>query len=171
MKHLMIGLAIAASPLTLGVTPAAQAQDDGAFVSFQVLKPEVARTAAVAAMESCRARGYQVGVMVVDRFGLPQVYLRDRFAGLHVFETAQRKAWTAVSFRTSTLELSHLTGPGELMSGIRDLTEPLALGGGLAIEAAGSIVGGIGVSGAPGPDLDELCAQDGIDAIMDDIAF
>ena len=48
---------------------------------------------------------------------------------------------------------------------------PLALGGGLPIEADGAIVGGIGVSGAPGPDIDADCAQAGIDAIFDEIAF
>ena len=118
-----MGAAVLATP--------AVAQDDDAFVTFQVLKPEVAQTAAIAAMESCREAGYQVGVMVVDRFGIPQVYVRDRFAGLHVFETARRKAWTAVSFRTDTLSLGELTAPGEMMAGIRELSEPLALGGGL----------------------------------------
>lgn len=168
MKPLKIMALLAFS--SLAATPAL-AEEDDAFVSFKVLKPEVARTAAVAAMESCREAGYQVGVMVVDRFGLPQVYVRDRFAGLHVFETARRKAWTAVSFRTDTLALGELTAPGEMMSAIRDLSEPLALGGGLVIEASGSIVAGIGVSGAPGPDLDAECAQAGIDAILDEIAF
>lgn len=166
MNRILTGLAL----LIATATPSFADEDD-AFVSFKVLKPEIARVAAVAAMESCRAQGYQVGVMVVDRFGIPQVYVRDRFAGLHVFETARRKAWTAVSFRTSTLDLGAITAPGEMMAGIRELTEPLALGGGLMIEAAGSIVAGIGVSGAPGPDIDERCAQDGIDAIIDDIAF
>lgn len=166
MKQILTALALVAA-----TTAPSFAQEDDAFVTFKVLKPEVARVAAVAAMESCRAQGYQVGVMVVDRFGIPQVYVRDRYAGLHVFETAQRKAWTAVSFRTSTLELGEITAPGAMMAGIRELSEPLALGGGLMIEAAGSIVAGIGVSGAPGPDIDEHCAQDGIDAILDDIAF
>ncbi|MEM5476890.1 heme-binding protein [Pacificibacter sp. AS14] len=166
MKRILTALALLAA-----TTTSSFAQDDDAFVTFKVLKPEVARVAAVAAMESCREQGYQVGVMVVDRFGIPQVYVRDRFAGLHVFETARRKAWTAVSFRTSTLDLATITAPGEMMAGIRELSEPLALGGGLMIEAAGSIVAGIGVSGAPGPDIDERCAQDGIDAILDDIAF
>ncbi|SEK18076.1 GlcG/HbpS family heme-binding protein [Pacificibacter marinus] len=166
MNRILTGLA-----LLIATAAPSFADEDDAFVSFKVLKPEIARVAAVAAMESCRAQGYQVGVMVVDRFGIPQVYVRDRFAGLHVFETARRKAWTAVSFRTSTLDLGAITAPGEMMAGIRELTEPLALGGGLMIEAAGSIVAGIGVSGAPGPDIDERCAQDGIDAIIDDIAF
>ena len=163
-----IGAALVASVF---VSSGAIAEDDDAFVTFQVLKPEVAWTAATAALENCRAGGYQVGVMVVDRFGIPQAYVRDRFAGLHVFETARRKAWTAVSFRTDTLALGELTAPGEMMSAIRDLSTPLALGGGLVIQASGSIVAGIGVSGAPGPDIDADCAQAGIDAIMDEIAF
>ena len=43
--------------------------------------------------------------------------------------------------------------------------------GGLPIEAAGSVVGGIGVSGAPGGELDEGCAKAGIEAISEDLAF
>ena len=152
-------------------TPAA-AQDDGAFVTFQVLKPELALQMAEAAMESCRDAGYQVGVTVVDRFGLPQVFLRDRYAGAHVFETSRRKAWTAASFRTPTADLAASTAPGEPASAIRQLSEALTLGGGLpVIEGGGGLVSGIGVSGAPGPDLDAICAQAGIDAIADEIAF
>ncbi|WP_245972247.1 GlcG/HbpS family heme-binding protein [Rhodovulum iodosum] len=156
----------AALALTAG---SAQAQDEGAFVTFQALKPEVALEAAVAAMEYCRGEGYQVGVAVVDRFGTMQAFVRDRFAGAHVEETARRKAWTSVSFRTDTLALGELTAPGTIFSGIRDLSEPLALGGGVPIEAAGSLVAGIGVSGAPGPDLDDACAREGIAAIEEQL--
>jgi uncharacterized protein GlcG (DUF336 family) len=148
------------------------AQEDGAFVTFQVLKPEVALQMAEAAMETCREQGYQVGVTVVDRFGVPQVFVRDRYAGAHVYETSRRKAWTAVSFRTSTTDLDRATNPGEISQGIRHLTEALPLGGGLMVETgAGDLVGGIGVSGAPGPDLDDVCAQAGIAAVEDQIAF
>jgi uncharacterized protein GlcG (DUF336 family) len=148
------------------------AQEDSAFVTFQVLKPEVALQMAQAAMEACREQGYQVGVTVVDRFGIPQVFVRDRYAGAHVYETSRRKAWTAVSFRTSTTDLDRATNPGEISQGIRHLTEALPLGGGLMVETgAGDLVGGIGVSGAPGPDLDDVCAQAGIAAIEDQIAF
>lgn len=150
----------------------AAAQEDGAFVTFQVLKPEVALQMAEAAMEACRAQGAQVGVTVVDRFGVPQVFLRDRFAGLHVYETSRRKAWTAVSFRTNTTDLDRATNPGEISQGIRHLSEALPLGGGLMVETgAGDLVGGIGVSGAPSPETDDICAQAGIDAVEDQIAF
>lgn len=166
MRRMMIAAAAAAL-----AAPAA-AQDDGAFVTFQVLKPEVALEMADAAMEACRAQGYQVGVTVVDRFGVPQVFLRDRFAGLHVYEVSRRKAWTAVSFRTDTSDLDRATNPGEISQGIRAVSEALPLGGGLMVRTgAGDLVGGIGVSGAPGPDIDDVCAQAGIDAVADQIAF
>jgi len=157
-----------AAALTLAAG-AAQAQD--AFVEFKALKPDVALQAAVAAMEYCRGEGYQVGVAVTDRFGTLQAFVRDRYAGAHVEETARRKAWTAASFRTDTLALGELTEPGTMFSGIRDLSEPLALGGGVPIDHAGALVGAIGVSGAPGPDLDDDCARQGIAAIEETMGF
>jgi uncharacterized protein GlcG (DUF336 family) len=41
----------------------------------------------------------------------------------------------------------------------------------MLIEAGGSIVGGIGVSGAPTGDADDDCAKAGIAAIKDDLDF
>lgn len=155
----------------MALTAPATAQDDGAFVSFEVLKPEIAMRMATAAMEHCRTQGYQVGVTVVDRFGLPQAFVRDRFAGAHVYETSRRKAWTAVSFRTNTTDLANSTMAGQTASAIRHLSEALPLGGGLMVEGNAQMVAGIGVSGAPGPELDDECAQVGIDAVADDIAF
>ncbi len=149
----------------------ANADDDSPFVTFEVLKPEVAYQMAEAAMIHCREAGYQVGVTVVDRFGVPQVFIRDRFAGGHVYETSFRKAWTVVSFRTDTSELNEATQPGTESYGIRFLSDALPLGGGLMVNGPTSMVGGIGVSGAPGPSLDDECAQAGIDAVADQIAF
>lgn len=149
---------------------AASAED--AYVDFQTLKPKLALKMAHEAMNACEERGYQVGVTVVDRSGQPQAYLKNRYAGLHVYDTSRRKAWTAVSFRTSTSDLAEQTKAGSVASGIRILDEALPLGGGLVVYSGeGRIVAGIGVSGAPGPQLDEICAQAGIDAISDDIAF
>ena len=165
MKKYLLAAALAVTAVP------AMAQDEEGLVEFSMLKPEVAMTLATAAMEYCRDNGYQVGVSVVDRFGNEQVFIRDRYAGTHVRETAHRKAWTAVSFRTDTLALGELTQPGSLMFGIRDLSMALPLGGGVPVEAAGSIVAGIGVSGAPGPDIDDDCARQGIEAIIDLIGF
>lgn len=153
----------------LGLAGSAVAQE-GVFET-RSLKPETALVAARAAMESCREQGYQVAVAVVDRAGLIQVLLRDRFAGAHTVEVAANKAWTAASFRTSTTALAGETQPGKPMSGIRSLPRFLAAGGGLVIEGDGSVFGAIGVSGAPGGDADDACALAGIKAIADAIEF
>jgi len=142
-----------------------------AVFSYKALTPETALTAAKAAMESCRKQGYQVAVAVVDRTGLTQVLLRDRFAGAHTVDVATSKAWTAASFRLSSLALGVETQAGKPMSGIRNQPRVMAIGGGLLIEGAGNTYGGIGVSGAPGGEADEVCAKAGIQAIADALEF
>lgn len=128
-----------------------------------------ARQAADAALARCQKDGYTVAVAVVDRAGLPLAVLRDNLSGSHTTQTAIGKAATAVSFRTDTTELAATTQAGKPSSGIRDLPGVVAVGGGMMIRAKGSIVGGIGVSGAPGGDADDVCAKAGIAAISDAI--
>ena len=163
-----IAIWTAAAAAVLAMTPALGQQ--GTFATRQ-LTPETALAAARAAMESCRGSGYQVAVAVTDRTGLPQVLLRDRFAGAHTVETALNKAWTAASFRIATSDLAIETQPGRPMSGIRGVSRVVAAGGGLPIEAGGATLGAIAVSGAPGGDADDLCAKAGIKAIADAIEF
>jgi len=149
------------------------AQDKAGTATFTTrsLTPEFALKAAQAALAQCRKEGFQVAVAVVDRSGVAQVMLRDRFAGAHTPDTAISKAWTAVSFRTNTLAFAEETQAGKSMSGIRQLPRVAAIGGGLMIEGGGSLLGGIGVSGAPGGAADEACAKAGIKAIADELEF
>jgi uncharacterized protein GlcG (DUF336 family) len=149
--------------------PAAAAAE--ATFSMKVLTPETALKAAQAALKKCRDNGFQATVAVVDRMGVTQVLLRDRYAGAHTPRTARGKAYTAVSFRTNTTALAEATQAGRPASGIRDIPGVVAVGGGLMIEAAGSLLGAIGVSGAPGGREDDECAAAGIAAIRDDIEF
>ncbi|MBK8764387.1 MAG: heme-binding protein [Burkholderiaceae bacterium] len=151
--------------------PATMVLAQQATFQTKSLTPEAALTAAKAALEACRKQGYQVGVAVVDRAGITQVFLRDRFAGPHTVDVAINKAWTAASFRTSTLALATETQAGRPMSGIRAVARFTAVGGGVLIEGGGSSFGAIGVSGAPGGEADEVCANAGIKAIADSIEF
>lgn len=150
--------------------PLAAHAQQGSYAS-RSLTPEAALTAARAALEQCRKSGWQAAVAVVDRAGLTQVLLRDRFAGAHTIDGAMNKAWTAASFRQSTAALAAETQPGRPMSGVRALPRVFAAGGGLVIEAGGQTLGAIGVSGAPGGEADEQCAAAGIKAIADQIEF
>ena len=155
--------------LLLAVSTGALA--DNATYTVKQLTTETALKAVQAALAHCRTAGYQVAVAVVDRHGLVQAQLRDRFAGPHTLEVSANKAWTAVSFKTSTLELEKLTRPGQTMSGLRNVPRFTAIGGGLTIEAGGSLLGAIGVSGAPGGEADAACAAAGVKAISDSLEF
>ncbi len=150
---------------------AGQSLAQEAVFQTRSLTPETALSAARAAMESCRKQGYQVAVAVVDRGGLAQVVLRDRFAGAHTLDIATNKAWTAASFRTPTASLAAETQAGKPMSALRNHPRVLAAAGGLVIEAGGTLLGAIGVSGAPGGEADAACAEAGIKAIADAIEF
>jgi len=160
----LAGAAIAAGAM-LGTTAMAQQ----ATFALRSITPDAALKAARAALASCQKSGYQVAVAVTDRGGLPLVMLRDRFAGPHTPGTAQGKAYTALSFKIDTLSFAQLTQAGQSMSGIRELPGVVAVGGGRTIESAGSIVGAIGVSGAPGGEADDACVKAGIAAIADEL--
>lgn len=162
MRHRFIPL------LALLLCAPLQAQE--ATFSSRSLTPEAALQAASAALAACRDAGYQATVAVTDRAGHPLVVLRDRYAGPHSVQTSMDKAYTAISFRMDTLSFARATESGDV-SGIRQLPRVVALGGGLPIEASGSMVGAIGVSGAPGGEADEQCARAGIEAIREDLEF
>ncbi|HEX6415598.1 MAG TPA: heme-binding protein [Burkholderiales bacterium] len=153
--------------LLAALASSAHAQD--ATYAVRLLSPETALKAAQAALKSCRDRGFQAAVAVVDRMGVVQVLLRDRFAGPHTPDMATAKAYTAASFRTNTTELAEASQAGRPASGIRHRPGVAAVGGGMMIEAGGSLLGAIGVSGAPGGREDDACAAAGIAAIREDI--
>lgn len=168
IKNAALTVALGAALLT---TPAAHAQNEDALVTYQSLKPSVALELAQSALTICRDAGYQVAITVTDRFGVSLVMLRDQYAGTHTVSTATRKAWTAVTFRTSTIELNDVAATNKHMTHIGDITNALALGGGVPVLAGGVLVGGIGISGAPGAELDHDCAIKAIETIQDDLDF
>jgi uncharacterized protein GlcG (DUF336 family) len=144
---------------------------DDSLVTYKSLSPEVAFEAAQAVLKKCRDGGFQVVVVIVDRFGQPQVLLRDRYAGLPAADIATAKAYTALSFRRSTAELAKMVRDGQMDPNLARMPRIAMLAGGLPVEAGGTLLGGIGVSGAPGGDKDEECAKAGLDAVRDKIDF
>ena len=166
---LRLACSLAVALLAATLPAPAHAQDS--LITYKSINPDIALDLARAALADCRQRGFQVAVAVVDRFGQTQVMLRDRFAGPHTPTTAAGKAWTAVSFRTNTTDLVGISQPGMPQAGLRDLPGAVILGGGMMVEAGGALVGGVGVSGAPGGDADDACAKAGIAAVRDKLDF
>jgi uncharacterized protein GlcG (DUF336 family) len=153
------------------VVGSGQMRAQESLVNYKSLSPAMALELAQAALANCQQRGFQVAIAVVDRSGVVQVVLRDRYAGPHTPATASGKAWTAATFHSSTSNLFAISQPGMMQAGIRNLPGAVIIGGGLVVESGGSLVGAIGVSGAPGGDADEMCAKAGIEAIQSKLDF
>jgi uncharacterized protein GlcG (DUF336 family) len=125
----------------------------------------MARTIAEATLAECKARGFNTSVAVVDRAGQVMVILRDEQASAQTADMARRKAYTALMFRTSTMELQKRTMDPTLAAQ-RDIVDILALGGGLPIRVGSETIGGVGSSGSS-QEMDEACAKAGLTAVAD----
>ena len=148
-----------------------QTRAQESLVTYKSLAPAIALDAAQAALADCRQRGYQVAVAVVDRSGVIQVVLRDRYAGPHTAATASGKAWTAATFRSITSSLFAISQPGMMQAGIRNLPGAVIIGGGLVAQNGTSLVGAIEWRRPLGGDADEACAKAGIEAIQGKLDF
>jgi len=130
------------------------------LVTQKTLSLSLAKTMADAALAECKAKGYHTSVVVVDRAGQPIVMLRDENATAQTTEMARRKAYTARMFRMSTLDFQKRTEDPKYAAQ-RDVTDILALGGGVPINAGSETIGGIASSGST-QDQDDACAKAGV---------
>ena len=142
------------------------AEDAPLMISVKRITMETALTIAKNAVEACRKEGIQISVTVVDRAGETQVALRDVLAPTISLTISEQKAKAALSFNVPT---SGLEGRFKSYGSVGKVDGLIFSAGGIPIQAAGLILGGVGVSGAPSGKLDEKCAQAGIDAILDEL--
>ncbi|MFI9345976.1 heme-binding protein [Streptomyces sp. NPDC052773] len=125
---------------------------------------DAATEAARAALDAAEQEGQRVTVAVVDRNGNTIVTLRGDGAGPQSYESAERKAYTAVSWNAPTSELAKRL---QNAPNLKDIPGTLFLAGGAPVTAKGAPVAGIGVAGAPSGDLDEKFARAGVAALND----
>lgn len=152
------------SAVLLALAAAPVAAQDVTTVNVKRLSMDMALQVAQATVEACREKGIQIGVTVVDRDGTVQVTLRDTIAAPITVPISEMKAFTAVNFNAPT---SALTGRADTPIGRIDGLVMSA--GGVPIQAGGSLIAGVGVSGAPDGATDEECAQAGVDKIQADL--
>jgi uncharacterized protein GlcG (DUF336 family) len=138
-------------------------------VPVRLMGLDLARDIAQGAIDACRKDGYQVSVVVVDRSGRVQVLMRDVFSNEQFTSLAEGKAQAVIMSGGSSAALrknrTYMINELNLLPGV------FVLRGGLPIKVAGSTIGAVGVSGAPGGDKDEACAQRGIDVVQERLDF
>jgi uncharacterized protein GlcG (DUF336 family) len=127
------------------------------------LSAALATDIARAAIAACEKMTYTITATVLDADGVPIVLIRDDGAGIHTVQTAQDKAFTAVSYgrpgsATADIFMKN-TANGVI------LKEPRILpgDGGLPIRIGSEIVGALGISGSPGKD--EVCGNAALDSV------
>jgi uncharacterized protein GlcG (DUF336 family) len=152
--------------LIFALPTAAMSEDQPTTVNIKRMSLDMALTAAKASIDACRKEGVQISVTIIDRGGHPQVVLRDVLAMDVSLAISRDKAYTAMSFNSPT---GALEDRFKGAYGVPKTPGLLVARGGLPINAGGTIYGGIGVSGAPSGEIDEKCAQAGLDAITDDL--
>ncbi|MFH8614721.1 heme-binding protein [Streptomyces sp. NPDC017979] len=126
------------------------------------LTVDAATKAAQATLDAAEKAGQRITVAVVDRNGNTIVTLRGDGAGPQSYESAEKKAFTAVSWNAPTSELVKRL---ESTPNLKDIPGTLFLGGGAPVQAKGAPIAGIGVAGAPSGAQDEEFAKAGVAAL------
>ncbi|MCU0947802.1 MAG: heme-binding protein [Porphyrobacter sp.] len=125
----------------------------------------MANALAESALASCRAMNRDAVVAVVDRGGNLIALQRGDLVGPHNTRAAERKAFTALSTKTSTAVLAERAGNDPGSRNLVSVPELLLLGGGVPIVHEGEVIGGIGVAGSGGSASDEACASAALAAV------
>jgi len=117
-----------------------------------------AQALAAQATSACAAKGREVAVAVLDTGGQSLLLQRGANVGPHNLEAARRKAYTALSTKSSTLTLGRNARSNPDTANLAYLPELLLLGGGLPLWQGDTLVGALAVAGGGGPEADEGCA-------------
>jgi uncharacterized protein GlcG (DUF336 family) len=158
LEKILLPIAVVMMSLSVNAEEAQMA------ISVKRLTLDTTTRIAQATIDACRDKGIQVSVTVVDRDGLVQSVMRDTVAPAISLTISRQKAFTAVNFGADTSQLVDRAS-----TAIGRIDGLVMSAGGVVIQAAGHILGGVGVSGAPSGDTDEACARAGVDAVKDDL--
>ena len=152
-----VGLSLLAAASVLAAGPAlAQAPQVEKNVSMAL-----SMAVMQGALDQCTKDGYKVSVVIVDKGGNVAASVRGDGTGPHTMEFARMKAYTARTRNQTSLQtMKLLEDPANAF--IRQIPNVVGVGGGVPIRVGNEVIGAVGVSGAPGGEKDEVCADAGI---------
>src|ERR1700710_326243 len=157
-----VGLSLLAAASVLAAGPAfAQAPQVEKNVSMAMAMAIIQGT-----LEQCTKDGFKVSVVIVDKGGNVAASIRGDGTNPHTMEFARLKAYTARTRNQTSLQtMKLLEDPANAF--IRHIPNVVGVGGGVPIRVGSEVIGGVGVSGAPGGEKDEVCANAGIAKVAD----
>jgi len=156
-KSLLLSLLLSSSLFSADVS---QVPQIGMDLAMEVAKRTV---------ESCRAKGYWVSAVVVDRSANTQVVLRDTHAPRFTMDIATKKANLVIMSGIDTA--SFVVSRADIKDELNNTDGLIMMEGGLAIKSGDTLLGAVGVSGAPGGDVDASCAKEGLASLKERLAF
>ena len=162
MKSLAKGIAIS----FLFIAPLAHGSDS---LNVRTISMELAKDIAHESIKACRKSGFNVSAVVVDRNGLVQAALRDDLATRFPLQIAEQKANSVILSGINSGDFRRARS--DIQQELNHMDDLIVMEGALPIEIAGSKIGAVGVSGAPGGDKDESCAQQALEALAERIEF
>ncbi len=165
MKNSMKALTLACSLLAAGTTQAE-------LVTSKDLPMALAMEAAAEAVAACEKSNYRVTVTVLDRAGQTRIILKGDKSTPHTLDSSRGKAYTVVTLgpilkMDTSGEIATRIRENPASAGLSAIPGLVFLTGGVAFKSGDEIIAAIGVGGAPGGHLDEVCARAGIDKIRD----
>lgn len=137
------------------------------IASERTVSMSLATELAASAVASCTAAGYNVVAAVVDRAGSLKALQRADNARPHAIDIAWRKAHTAAMLGYPTALLAENIHKGVTPASILNTPTFTSLLGGFPLKSGTEVIGGIGVSGAPGGHLDTACVQAALEHVQD----
>ena len=138
-------------------------------VNIQRMSMDLAMKVAEHSVKSCRAKGYWVSAVVVDRSANTQVVLRDTYAPRFTIDLARQKANLVImsGLDTSTF----IPKRSDIRNELNSIDGLIMMKGGVAVKSGDTLLGAVGVSGAPGGDIDADCAEEALESLKERLAF
>jgi len=169
-KHfgvLLLAVSIGAAAQTPTTPPSGGAAPPQAIPPARGPSFGLALEAAQIALDTCKAKGFNTSVSVVDSAGVLKVLLAADGASSRGVQSSTNKAVTALTFKAATSQL------GEQSKVDKELADKIAANpnfnnraGGVLLKVGADVIGAIGVGGARGSENDEACALAGIQQVQ-----
>lgn len=138
-------------------------------VKIERMSLELATEVAKRSVEACRKEGYWVSAVVVDRSANIQAALRDTYAARFTLRIAEQKANTVIMSGSDTS--AFVTNRTDIRHALNNIDGLIMMEGGVPVKSGDTLLGAVGVSGAPGGKLDAACAARALKSLEERLAF